>query len=121
LHPIPHSTGDILYESHGIPPVTIPDVESRNQFGIRVDSAPGPHIAELRIIAGADVHILFADVAPNLVQFQTFAGKIAHRDIHDTGASLSDANAQPHDRIPMNARHALNGANAGAFGQRRDH
>jgi hypothetical protein len=39
-------------------------------------------------------------------------GQAAHLDVHDLRAGLTDANAKSHDCIPVNARYALDAANA---------
>src|ERR1700730_12404045 len=44
----------------------------------------------------------------------------AHLLIKHVGTSLTDSDTKSHNRITMNAGHALNGSNARAFGQRPD-
>lgn len=46
---------------------------------------------------------------------QAIAVEIAHFLIEQPCAAVPDANPKAHDRIPVNARHTLNGADAGPF------
>lgn len=58
---------------------------------------------------------LFADEAPNLVEFQILTRQIAHDSTKNRAASLTDSNTKTHDRIAMDANHTLDCPNAGAF------
>jgi hypothetical protein len=49
------------------------------------------------------------------------AGQIAHLGVLKPCTAFSDANAQPHHGIPVNARYALNGADTRAFCQCADY
>jgi len=47
--------------------------------------------------------------------------QIAHLGIEQGGASLSYANSKAHDRVAVDAGHALNSADAGTFSEGRDY
>jgi len=60
----------------------------------------------------AGVLLLLADEAPDLVQLNNSAIQVPHRHLHNLRAAFANADAQAHDRITMDARHALDAANA---------
>jgi hypothetical protein len=51
--------------------------------------------------------LLLAYIAPNFIAFQPRAVQIAHLGIHHGSTTLSDLRAKPHNRVPVNARCAL--------------
>src|SRR6266487_264153 len=91
-----------------------------DDLGVSINRAERPNIAILRIIVYPQMPLFFADESPHLIELQIAAGQIAHLGIQQSSASLPHAHAKPHDRIAVNARHALNRANAGTFGQCSD-
>ena len=95
--------------------LAVATLERRNEFRIGIDSAERPDVAELWIVVNADVLFFFADKAPDFIHLQTGALKIPHFGIHQGRASLADLHAKPHDRIAVNASHALNRADAGTL------
>ncbi len=64
--------------------------------------------------------LLLADETPNLVKLDTRDLKAVDSAVMEIDCAESDAGRKPHDRIAMNARHALNGTNARAFAERAD-
>ncbi len=59
--------------------------------------------------------LLLADVGPVLVNLYAAAGKLPHLLVHQLGAAGADLDPQPHDRVAMDAQHALGAADAVAL------
>ena len=65
----------------------------------------------------AQARLLLLDEGPNLVGLNPGAPKVLHLLGHDLLAAPSYTQRQPHDRVPVNAGHALNAADAVALDQ----
>lgn len=99
--------------------IALADDERRNQFGVRVQRDKRPDIA---IVSGAvGVLTLCTDEAPNLIHLDLLAFQAAHLFIHDLLAGITHTHAEIHNRVPIDAGHALNAADAVAFGKHGNH
>jgi hypothetical protein len=54
-----------------------------------------------RVVVLSEVSLLLADVSPNLINFDTAAGQIAHLLVHQLCATVADLDEKPTDRIAM--------------------
>lgn len=120
LYAVRHALCHVRNKGVGGTAGTVATAEARHDLGIRADAAPRPDVSVLRMVAVDAVIFLLPDVSPDFVKFQPGAGKVPHRLIHHAGAALSHADAKPHDRIPVNPRHALDSADRGTLSQGRD-
>lgn len=64
--------------------------------------------------------VLLADIAPDFIHLQPRAFQIPRFAAHQGRAALPGFNAKPHDRVAMDAHHALYRADAGTFAERRN-
>lgn len=87
------------------------NLERRNELCIGVDSAECPYAANLHRIAHFYVAVLLSDEAPNLIHLQPLAGKVLHLCIHHGGATLTNFDAEAHDRITVDTGNPLYGTN----------
>lgn len=120
LHPLAHPACQVRDKGVCRGRAAISHLERRDQLRLRVYGAPRPNAANLVRIAHADVAVFLADVAPDFVKLQTVAAKVTHRAVHHGRAALSYTDSKAHDGIAVNARDALNGADAGTLSQSAD-
>ena len=95
-------------------------MKGRDQFRISVNRAPRPDASDFGAVILRNAVLFLADESPNLVHFKTLAGQVAHGAVHHGRAAFADSNTQPHDRVPVNPGHTLNGADRIALSQCAD-
>ena len=98
--------------------VTLANYEIGNQLSFGINGNEGPDIAIISRAGG--VFVFCPNKTPYFVHLQMVAFKIAHLVVHDGFAAFTDTNAQTHDGVPVNTRHALNGADAAALAKHGD-
>src|SRR5581483_1443840 len=114
-----HARGNILHEGIRCSYVPLANAKGRDELRFGIDSAKGPYAANA-IVLWLDVLLFLADKAPNLIHLQTSARQVTHLLIHQGRATLPNLHAKPHDRIPMNASHALHRTDARPLRKGRD-
>jgi integrase len=84
-----------------------------DQLSLSIQGDPRPDIAIST--SAACVLLLGSNEAPDFIELNAGDCKIAHFFIHEFFASRSDAKTEAANCILMNARHALDAADTGAF------
>lgn len=94
---------------------TLAHMECGNQFSLGIDSDKHPLIADLGSVNLPDAAILFAHESPNLIDLQIPGPKVAHTNVHQSGAALTGHDEQAHDRVAVESGKAFRGADRAAF------
>src|SRR5262249_9142776 len=111
LDAIPQPVREVCDESIRVGRVPLADPIARDQFGVRVDGDKSPNVSGvLGLVAGHSARLL-SNEAPNLIDLDALARQIAHQLVEQPLAALANPNPESHDRVPVNARDALNGSN----------
>ena len=98
------------------------DLIGRDELGIGIQGNESPGIAQaLQLVEAFQVLLLLSDEAPNLIQFDPSAVQVPQFGVQNGMATLADPHAETHDGVPMNPGDALNGPDAGAFGEHGHH
>lgn len=115
------AAGEVFKEQVCVLLRAVANVEGGDELGLGINRNPRPDGADF--IASA-LHIgrllLHADEAPRFVQLDNLAVQRAETFVHDLSATFTHADAKAHDRVTMDARHALNASDAVAFAKHGD-
>jgi hypothetical protein len=96
-------------------------MKAGNQLRISIERHKRIGIAKLATFSELRCALLLhADECPQLIELKTLASKIAHLFVHQTRATIADANHQPHDRIAVDSGHPFDAAKAVALYQSRN-
>jgi hypothetical protein len=119
LHAIGQALGKIAHERNRILSRALSNAIGWDKLCFGIERNPRPKVASAReaMDGHANVMLLHADVAPNLVHLNALARKIAHLLVHDPLATFADFDHEPNNCVAMNARHPFGGADRIAFDQ----
>jgi hypothetical protein len=84
------------------------DAERGNEFCFRVNRNVNPLVTKFGRIAAAHVAPFLANVAPDFVNLQIPGLQISHLGIHQLLAAFTREKQEPHNRVTMYSRDALN-------------
>src|SRR5665213_3943441 len=109
-----------MCELKGVLSVALAGAIGDDRAGGRGEGNEGILIAGHSQVFATDVFLLAADKCPQLVQLQPANAQAVHGAVMKGSAASADANTKAHDGVAVNARKALNGADAHALGESGD-
>src|SRR5258708_3599123 len=104
-----HAVAQISDKKLSVVAVALADVVGDNRLGSTGEGEERIHVAQLGGIALAKMALLLADEAPCLIHLDTSDLEVAHCAVVQRGATHTDASAEPHDGVTVNAGQALDG------------
>src|SRR5439155_2764046 len=121
FNPVRHTTREIVHEDLRVLALTLANEPRRDELRVAVDGDPRPYIprTELAPALGGNVLLLRADIAPDLVTFDTLAGKIAQHGVLILARRAPESQKERLDRVLRDSCHAHGRANRIALNEHR--
>src|SRR5271169_4391310 len=111
---------EICQELVRVVAVTLADSVGDDRLQVRLDPDEDILVPEFCRIGRRNSLLLFADVAPKLVEFEPIHLDKLHESIVQLGTAVADTDAETHDRVAMNSGQPFGCANRATLGQGGD-
>lgn len=122
LNAVRKTGSQVIHEALGVIRRAPANTPAGNEFGIRAEGCPCPHISVAKLPALIGGHVLFLRVAerPDFIALDSLARQVAQRLVLIFRASLSNLRQQLNHSVFRNARHSHRSAYRITFNKGRD-
>ena len=121
LRPVHHAAAQIGQQRDRVLSGAFAEPIAHNHLALRCQGQPQVAVALLGRAVRLAVVLLLLDERPRFVKLEKRHLQLAHGRVMQPVTCLADAEAEPHDRIAVNAGQPSNGPDRHAFGQQGEH